>query len=225
MVRHRGRLASSTLAALLITACASGTVSGTVNSPASGTVKSPAPPALAPCTRPPLSGRSFASSATELFLRLTSYAPERIDLPRGGSFRTDVSGGPPLYDSSLTPAHRTGLARTVNYYSDSIIWPGVNDSDNLIQITLFDSYIDALASFMNPRPDQPSLNDRLMCIPQPTGFRLPVQAFYENWFPPYELAVGSPYRVMVLMNSAVIEARSKANLLSASTATSALISQ
>ena len=40
-------------------------------------------------------GDAFAVPTLELLRRLTSYAPARIDLPRGESFTTDVGGGPP----------------------------------------------------------------------------------------------------------------------------------
>ncbi len=189
------RLASCLSAALLMTACTNTT----------GSVAS----VEAPCTKAPLSGGSFTASATELLRRLTSYAPERIDLPRGGSFRTDVGGGPPLSDST------SGLVGIVNYPSDG--------GSNAIQITLFDSNADSRAAFMSPRRYDSSA-DRLPCLPQPTGFQWPVQAFYEEWTELNTLAVQRQYRVMVLMNSAVIDATSMANLQSqASTATSSVL--
>lgn len=151
----------------------------------------------APCTRPPQSGGGFTISPAELLRRLTSYAPERIDLPRGGSFTTDVGGGLPL--STTT----SGLVGIVNYPSDS--------GSNAIQITLFDSNANARAAFINPRRYNASA-DRLACLPQPTGFQWPVQAFYEEWTDLNTLVDMRQYRVMVVMNSAVIDASSIANL-------------
>ena len=158
-------------------------------------------PVEAPCTNPPASAGTFTVLATELLRRLTSYAPERIDLPRGGSFSTDVGGGPP------SSASNSGLIGIVNYPSDL--------GSNAIQVTLFDSNVNARAAFMSPRRYDSSA-DRLPCLPQPTGFRWPVQAFYEEWSDLNTLAIQRQYRVMVLMNSAVIDASSMANLKSQS---------
>jgi len=169
-----------------------------------------APASEAPCTRPPVSGDAFAVPTLELLRRLTSYAPARIDLPRGGSFTTDVGGGPPL---SITTS---GLVGIVNYPSDG--------GSNAIQITLFDSNANARAAFITPRRYDASA-DRLPCLPQPTGFALPVQAFYEEWTDLNTLAVMRQYRVMVLMKSAVIDASSMANLQSqAPTVSSSVLS-
>ncbi len=196
MVTRSMRLASGLSAAMLMTACANTT--GNVSS------------VEAPCTKAPASGGSFTLSTTELLRRLTSYVPERIDLPRGGSFNTDVGGGPPLSTSV------SGLVGIVNYPSDL--------GSNAIQVTLFDSNVDARAAFMSPRRYDSSA-DRLPCLPQPTGFQWPVQAFYEQWTELNTLTVERQYRVMVLMNSAVIDATSMTNLRSqASTATSSVLS-
>lgn len=195
MIRGR-RLAIGISTALLMTGCTNSTGNPT-------TVD-------APCTRPAVSPDTFTLSNTALLRRLTSYAPERIDLPRGASFRTDVGGRTPL--SPNTP----GLVGIVNYPSDL--------GSNAIQITLFDSNVDARAAFINPRRYD-SDADRLPCLPQPTGFKWPAQAFYEDWTNLNTLAMERQYRLMVLMNSAVVDASSLANLRSeVSTSTSSILS-
>ncbi len=195
-MKRSGRLASGISMALLMTACTN----------AAGN----APTVDAPCTRPAVSPDTFTFSTTELLRRLTSYAPERIDLPRGASFHTDVGGRPPL--SANTP----GLVGIVNYPSDG--------GSNAIQLTLFDSNANARAAFINPRRYDASA-DRLPCLPHPTGFQWPVQAFYEEWTDLNTLALMRQYRVMVLMKSAVIDASSMANLQSqAPTVSSSVLS-
>ena len=157
-----------------------------------------------------MSPDSFTVTPPELLRRLTSFAPVQIDLPRGGSFHTDVGGGPPLSTDT------SGLVGIVNYPSDG--------GSNAIQITLFDSNANARAAFINPRRFDASA-DRLPCLPQPTGFQWPVQAFYEEWTDLNTLALMRQYRVMALMNSAVIDASSTANLQSqAPTASTSVLS-